>query len=162
MLRFVCLLALPCFIAGAVISSADTGNESFRTARKEEGGKSKMTKFLEDCLQQEYSQMATCFGVKTVAILDRASRMSTISLFPGVTFVADSEEIQRSGRALMTEEEIENSISAEPNEKGSKLMDMLFDSVSQFLSTHTLQLRIPKSTSHELQRALDEGKSAAQ
>jgi hypothetical protein len=36
-------------------------------------------------------------------------------------------------------------------------MDLLFDSVSQFFTTHSLQLRIPKSTSFELQRALDEG-----
>lgn len=158
MLRFVCLLAFPCLIAGAVISSADTGNENFRTARKEDG-KSKMTKFLEDCLNQEYSEMATCFGVKTVAILDRASRMSNINVFPGVAFVADSEELQRSGRALLTEEEIENSISADPKEKGSKLMDLLFDSVSQFFNTHSLQLRIPKSSSLELQRALDEGRA---
>lgn len=158
MLRVVLLLVLPCLITGAVISSADTGNEnSSRTARKEDGKWKVASKFIEDCLSQEYVEMPNCFGVKAVAILDRASRMSTINVLPGVTFVADTEELQRSGRALMTEEEIENSISADPNEKGSKLMDMLLDSFSRFFQTHTLQLRIPKSTSNELQRALDEG-----
>lgn len=159
MFRVVVLLfALPCIISAAVISSADTGNENFRTARKEDGKWKVATKFIEDCMGQEYSEMAHCFGVKTVAVIDRASRMNTISILPGVSFIADSEELQRTGRALMTEEEIENTISADPNEKSSKLMDMFFDSVGRFLQTHTLQFRIPKSTSFELQRALDEGK----
>lgn len=159
MLRVVFLFALPCLITAAVISSADTGNENFRTARKESDGKWKIaTKFVEDCMGQDYSEMAHCFGVKTVAVIDRASRMSNINILPGIAFVADNEELQRSGRALMTEEEIENTISADPNEKSSKLMDMLFDSAGRFLQTHSLQFRIPKSTSFELQRALDEGK----
>lgn len=158
MFRVVFLFALPCLITAAVISSSDTGNENSRTARKEEPSKWKVaSKLVEDCMSQEYSEMANCFGVKAVAVIDRASRMQTISVLPGVTFVADSEELQRSGRALMTEEEIENSISAEPNEKGSKLVDILFDSVSRFLQSHTLQFRVPKSTSSDLQRALDEG-----
>lgn len=158
--RAVLLFALPCVILGAVISSSDTGNENFRQARKEDPSKWKLaSKFLEDCMGQEYSEMAHCFGVKTVAVIDRASRMNSISILPGVTFVADNEELQRSGRALMTEEEIENTISADPNEKSSKLMDLLFDSVGRFLQTHTLQFRIPKSSSHELQRALDEGRA---
>ena len=155
--RIALLFVIPCLVNAAVISSSDTGNENFRTARKEDGKWKFATKFIEDCVSQEYSEMAHCFGVKTVAVLDRAARMNTINILPGITFVADSEELQRNGRALMTEEEIENSISADPNEKGSKLMAMLFDSVSKFLQTHTLQLRIPKSTSFELQRALDEG-----
>lgn len=157
MFRLVVLLVLPCLITGAVLSSSDTGNENFRTTRKEDGKWKVATKFIEDCLSQEYTEMPNCFGVKAVAALDRASRMSTINLLPGVTFVADSEELKRSGRALMTEEEIENSISADPNEKGTKLMDMLFDSASRFFQTHSLQFRIPKSSSSDLQRALDEG-----
>lgn len=159
MLRAVLLLALPCLITAAVVSSPETGNENFRTARKEEPSKWKSaSKLVEGCMSQEYSEMAKCFGVKAVAVIDRASRMHTINLLPGVTFVADSEELQRSGRALMTEEEIENSISAEPNEKGTKLADMLFDSVARFMQSHALQFRVPKSTSFELQKAVDEGK----
>jgi len=158
MLRAVLLLALPCLITAAVVSSSETGNENFRSGRKEEPGKWKMAaKMVEECAGREYSEMAHCFGVKAVAVIDRAARMHTINVLPGVAFVADSEELQRSGRALMSEEEIENSISGEPNEKGTKLADLLLDSATRFMQSHALQFRVPKSTSFELQRALDEG-----
>ncbi len=158
MFRVLFLLAVSCLITGAVISPTGTGNENFRTARKEDGKWKIASKLIEDCMGAEYSEMANCFGVKAVAIIDRAARMNTISIVPGISFVADTDELQRSGRALMTEEEIENSISTDPNEKSSKLFDLLFDSVTRFLDSHTLQFRLPKSSSFELQRAMDEGK----
>lgn len=169
MFRLTLAIALPCFIScAAVISSSNTGNENSRQARlvpapeADDGGSNswKMaTKFIGDCVDREYAEMLNCFGVKAVAAIDRAARLSTINIVPGISLTADHEVLkQRAARNLRTEEEIENSISTEPKEKGSKLIDLLFDSMARFLESHTLQFRLPKSTSFELQRALDEGK----
>lgn len=164
MFRHVIVFVLPCLISCAVISSSETGNENSRKARLLSGGGDDgnvkfAAKLMGDCLHREYSEMADCLGVKAIMAVDRAARMSTVPLLPGISFVADHEVLQqRTGRTLMTEEEIENSISAEPNEKGAKLADMLFDSMARFLESHTLQFRLPKSSSMEMQRAFDEGK----
>lgn len=160
--------SFPCFISCAIISSLDTGNENSHQAplvSTAEASDSRSdlwktaTKFIGDCVDREYAEMVNCFGVKSVVAIDRAAQMSTIDIVPGISFVADHEASkQRTARNLRSEKEIKNSVSSEANNKGSKLVDLLFDSMVKFLESHTLQFRLPKSTSFELQRALDNSK----
>lgn len=154
-LRVFIIFVLPYAIyCNPVVSSDDAD------ANRESGGGGQwdvISKLVAGC--GKFDTMIDCMGAKTIATLDRAARMNSIDLFPGVSFVADRQVLQeRAARALMTDEEIENSISTRPNDdKRSKLIDMLFDSMAKFLESHSLQLRLPKSTSIEMQRAFAEG-----
>lgn len=185
-LLLICHHAVQC----AIISSSDSGKDldSSRTGRKEDhhihhqadnnndGGterssKSIAGKFVGQCLEMaDNAAVAECFAVKTIAVLDRASRMNNINIIPGITFVVNDdlspeEQQQRHSRALLSEQLIENQLAAGGDQsssttidKSGKIIDMLVDSVSRFLRTHSLQLRMPKSTDFNLERALEEGK----
>lgn len=63
----------------------------------------------------------------------------------------------RSGKAI-SENEIIDSLPAEASERTSRLFDLAMDSVTNFLDTHSLEVKFPKETSQEVARAIEEGR----
>lgn len=110
-------------------------------------------KMLEDCADKEF---LSCVGVKVVTAIDRAAKMSDIRVIDGVTIIK-TEEVD--GRALMTEEELQNSLEEEPAEKTSRLLEYLVEVASKFFKSHAIQFKLPELSSDRLQRALEEGES---
>ncbi|XP_072155172.1 uncharacterized protein [Bemisia tabaci] len=122
------------------------------------GGLKVFAKVLEDCNSEDYSKIASCLGVKTIVALDRAARAGSIDLISGVKLVkTEDAESLRNGRSL-TEEDIQNSIDAEPTERSSRLLDLLFESATKFLQSHSLEFKFPQTSPQELQRAFEEGR----
>lgn len=64
----------------------------------------------------------------------------------------------RDGKAL-SENEIEQSLPKSFSERTEKLVDMVLESTANFLSTHSIQINVPKEATEELGRAIEEGKS---
>lgn len=63
----------------------------------------------------------------------------------------------RSAKAI-SENEIIDSLPAETSERTSRLFDLAMDSVTNFLDTHSLEVKFPKETSQEVARAIEEGR----
>ncbi|KAL1137694.1 hypothetical protein AAG570_009390 [Ranatra chinensis] len=82
--------------------------------------------------------------------------MSDIALLPGVTLVKEKDF--REGRALMTPAEIEGALPQDPEEKSSRMLDLLYDSGLRFLQSHSLTLKMPEGAPESLQRAIEEGR----
>jgi phosphoribosylaminoimidazole carboxylase (NCAIR synthetase) len=114
-------------------------------------------KMLDDCADKEF---LSCVGVKVVTAIDRAAKMSDISVIDGVTIIK-TEDVDdgKNGRALMTEEELQNSLDQEPEEKTSRLLEYLVEVASKFFRTHAIQFKLPELSSDRLQRAFEEGES---
>lgn len=74
-----------------------------------------------------------------------------VQLMDGISLVATEQVAQ--GRALS-----ENDLPVEPEQREGEVDALIVDRVARFLGSHTLQLRIPKESIHEMQRSLDEGK----
>ncbi|CAG2055471.1 unnamed protein product [Timema podura] len=111
-------------------------------------------RLLDECGERD---MVTCLGVKAVAVLDRAARMTKIKLMDGVTFVKTGDaDDNRNGRALMTEAEIQNSIDQDPDQKTTRLIDLFLEAATSFLQSHVLQFKMPDAATQPLQRALQE------
>lgn len=159
------VVVLPALVSSAVTNLGSGDNEVVWGARSVEPEPEKgsgtlkvFSKVLEDCNSEDYTAIASCLGVKTVVVLDRASRAGSIDLVGGVTLVKnDDAESLRNGRSL-TEEDIQNSIDANPAERSSRLLDLLFESATKFLSSHSLEFKFPKTSPQELQRAFEEGR----
>jgi hypothetical protein len=100
----------------------------------------------------------SCLGARAVAAMDRAARMADIQLLPGVTLVKEKDV--RSGRALLSPREIEESLPEEPQERSSRLLDLAYDAALRFLQSHSLKLQVPENMPETLERALEEGRSA--
>lgn len=71
----------------------------------------------------------------------------------GITLVQTEQVPVAQGRSLS---DIELAPNVEARE--SQVDSLLADRVARFLSTHTLQFKVPKDSIEEMQRSLEEGK----
>jgi hypothetical protein len=132
-------------VAGRRGSSGEEGNWNF------------MIKMIDDCAEKDF---LSCMGVKMVTALDRAARMSDIQVIDSVSLIKIQDiDDERNGRALMTEEEIQNSLENDPSQKTSRLLDFLVEVASRFFKSHALQFKFPQFSPDQVQRALQEGES---
>ncbi|RZF48330.1 hypothetical protein LSTR_LSTR010293 [Laodelphax striatellus] len=150
---------LVCLLAYTSAAPRLEDNEVIGRSVEDDGGWKLISKILSDCGSDDTSRVMGCLGVKAVSALDRAARAERISVLPGVSLIrSDSEDADRAGRALLTEDELQNSLPQDPSERSSRLVDMLFDSAFRFMKTHSLQLKFPEEAPEALQRALEEGR----
>jgi len=118
-----------------------------------------MMKFLDDCADKDF---LSCMGVKLVTAMDRAQKMSDINVVDGVSLVKTQDlDDGRGGRALLTEEEVQNSLDHDPAQKTSRLLEFLVDVASRFFKSHVIQFKLPQLSPDDVQRAFEEGKSKA-
>lgn len=65
------------------------------------------------------------------------------------------------GARALSEAELENTLPADQEEKDSQVESLLVDRVARFLSSHTLQLKVPEESISEMKKSLDEGEFIA-
>ncbi|PSN49205.1 hypothetical protein C0J52_16940 [Blattella germanica] len=115
-----------------------------------------LMRVLEDCAEKDLVQ---CIGIKTITAMDRAARMADIQVLDGVSLIKNGEvEDARDGRALMSEDEIQNSLEQDPSQKTSRLVEYLVRAAARFLNTHVLQFKLPEFEPEQVQRALSEAR----
>lgn len=51
----------------------------------------------------------------------------------------------------------ENELPVEPEQREAEIDSLIVDRVARFLSSHTLQFRLPKDSIRDMQRSLEEG-----
>jgi len=64
--------------------------------------------------------------------------------------------VQRSGKSL-SEQDIYAELPQNSEERNGRLVDLAISSVSDFLTTHNLEFKLPAETTQQVARALDEG-----
>lgn len=141
---------VPC-VLGGIVNPQD--NEVF-AGRSSNDGLENAFKYFTECQEKN---LETCLGIKAVTLMNRMARTEELKLVDGVSFLRFGE-VDRSGRAL-SESELENSLPEETSQKRSRLIDLFLDATFRFLKSHTLQLRLPETTSTEIERALQEGRT---
>ena len=137
---------------GGIVNPQENEINTGRSINNNNNGLETAYKFFTDCQDKDFE---TCMGVKAVTMMNRMARMEDLKIFEGMSFVR-SGEIDRTGRGL-SEAELENMLPEETSEKRSRLIDLFFDAAFKFLKSHSLQLKMPESTSMDLERALQEG-----
>ncbi|XP_067007007.1 uncharacterized protein [Anabrus simplex] len=154
-LGYLLLLVLPVIVSSVPLQQqVPEDNEVDGRSSTEDGNWKIVAKILDDCAEKD---MTSCLGVKAVTALERAARMRNIDLMDGVSLVKTSEA-EASGRALVTENDVQNSLDQEPSQKTARLIDMIFEAAARFLKTHSIQFRLPQAVPEQIQRALDEGR----
>lgn len=132
-------------VVGGKSSSGDEGNWNF------------MIRMIDDCSEKDF---LSCVGVKVVTALDRGAKMSDIQVIDGLSLIKTQDvDDERNGRALLTEEELQNSLDQDPTQKTSRLLEYLVEVASRFFNSHALQFKLPQFSPDQVQRALQEGES---
>nr|XP_018896560.1 PREDICTED: uncharacterized protein LOC109030184 [Bemisia tabaci] len=128
-----------------------------------DGSFSIVTKLYDECSAKDYS-LSTCFKMKAVTLFDRVARSDSIPFGEQLSFVKEEKDRQDYGRAI-TENDLESSLASTSEEqKDTTLNSMLLDRVSRFMNSHTIKISLPKLSSEDLSRSLEEarGKSKKQ
>nr|XP_014096325.1 uncharacterized protein LOC106621844 [Bactrocera oleae] len=113
-------------------------------------------RYLGSCFEAE--DMTTCFAVKGITALNRAARSNNIELVNGISFKRDSaSSVARGGKAL-SESEIYAQLPENAEERSGRLVDIAMQNAADFLSSHSLEVKIPAEATQEMARALDEGR----
>ena len=108
---------------------------------------------VEDCTGRE--DPLGCLAATAVVAIDRASRMQDIEVLPGVSLVKEAD--WRESRQLSTAEELEAGLQQQqPQDRTSKMLDLLYDAGLRFLQSHSLKIKVPEGAPETLQRALEE------
>lgn len=93
-------------------------------------------KMYQECAS---SDLSTCLKLKLVTAMDRAARAyPAVTLFDGITFVRDVE--QPATGTPSSEAEIEASLPRTLNDREDALNTLIVDKITDFFSTHTLQV----------------------
>jgi len=158
------LILSPYATAGPAVSSAgknvaDNEVVKGKSILGDEGNWNFMMKLLDDCADKDFF---SCIGVKLVTAMDKAEKMSDIKVADGISLVKTQDlDDGRSGRALLTEEEVQNSLDHDPAQKTSRLLEFLVEVASRFFKNHVIQFKLPQLSPDDVQRAFQEGKSKA-
>lgn len=105
------------------------------------------TKMFASCADS--NDKVTCFALKGVNALNRAARAQNLEVLPGVTFVRDpNAPVARNGKSL-TETDVAGD---------DKLVEASLDAASNFMKTHTLEVKFPKEMTAGFARSIEEGR----
>ncbi|CAG9860652.1 unnamed protein product [Phyllotreta striolata] len=112
-----------------------------------------MYKVYQECAA---SDTMSCLKIKLISALDRAARSySELPIFEGIKFVKDPQA-QAPAAEVKTEAELESTLPRSLEDKETALDNIITDRVSNFLGSHTLQIKLPSSL--DSARSLDEAR----
>lgn len=80
--------------------------------------------------------------------------LKCVFLFPFVN--RDPNAPARAGKSL-SENEIAAEISNDKQDKTGRLLDLAVDSITNFVSSHNLEVKLPQETTQEVARFIEEG-----
>ncbi|CAH1154270.1 unnamed protein product [Phaedon cochleariae] len=149
------VLALIAHVTLARTTAGTTQNDVHETARSDS------TSYLSDLkyVYKVYQECAatdtmSCLKLKLVAAMDRAARSySNVPIFEGVSFVKDPKAVTPE-EPIKSEAELEATLPRSLDEKSTALDSIIAEKVSNFIGTHTLQIKLPSSS--DLKRSFEE------
>lgn len=97
-------------------------------------------KIYQECAAADLS---SCLKMKLITAIDRVTRSyKEVPLFGGVSFVKDANPAPEPAASTQTEADLEASLPRAIGEREDALNTLIFDKVTSFLQSHTLQVRI--------------------
>jgi Protein of unknown function (DUF1676) len=98
--------------------------------------------------------LSMCLQMRALKFVDGLNQQGDVQLADGVSLVSQGV---KSARAL-SPAELEASLPADADERENQVQTLLVDRVAKFLTTHTLQVKVPDSSISDMKRSIEEGK----
>lgn len=111
-----------------------------------------MYRVYEDC-QHRNIAISPCLKKKAIAFFERLGRMRTLPLSDNLELIRTTDEAPKSSLS-----ELENSMGRNAASKDEILTEILFDRVASLLNSFNIQIRLPRTSSGELKRGMEEGR----
>ncbi|XP_046994301.1 uncharacterized protein LOC124606363 [Schistocerca americana] len=118
----------------------------------------KMAFRLYDECERRGDTLAVCLKMRAVNLLDRAMRLPEIPLGESVLLVRSSEEDDATGGSRGASQDDLADRSSSPGQREDRVDRALMDRVARFISSHRLQLTLPRLQGEDLERGVEEGR----
>lgn len=114
-------------------------------------------RFLQDCGDKP---MSLCVKMRALTMVDRAlKRSDDVEITEGVSLVSENtvQSSREANARALSEDELDATLPQNPEERETQVESLLVDRVARYLSSHTLQLKVPDEALTTVRQTLDEG-----
>lgn len=140
-MKLTCVLVLACLSAALAQDTIDTG---VRVAMK----------IYDDCKKSE--GFSPCLKKKAITFVDRLSRMEKLTLTDGITLIKSADA---KPEPVLSEEQLEASLPRALEAKDDALTNIVMDKVSNFFSSRSLDIAVPRLIEDEEEDDYEYGKA---
>ncbi|XP_037028485.1 uncharacterized protein LOC119068817 [Bradysia coprophila] len=99
-----------------------------------------------------------CIKKKTISFIDRVTKIDAITIGDGVKLVRTEEDVADQATAAATQTDYEQSLPRGLEARDEALSLILFERISQFFNGRVLKINLPKLSSDDIGRQLEEGR----
>jgi Protein of unknown function (DUF1676) len=113
-----------------------------------------LLRVYDECNKAEFG-LTSCLKKKAITFIDRVGRLDSLTFTEGFKVVKNPNAVELKS---MSENELERTLPRGLEAREEILTGMLVDKVANFVSGRTLQVELPKVSTEEIGRGLEEGK----
>ena len=111
----------------------------------------------DECNKAEFG-LTACLKKKAITFIDRVARLDSLTVSDGFKVVKNANAPEMK---VISENELEKSLPRGLEAREEVLTELLVEKVASFVNGRTVQIEMPKMSSEELGRGLEEGKNLA-
>lgn len=114
-----------------------------------------LLRVYDECNKAEYG-LTACLKKKAISIIDRVGRLDSLNVNEGFKVVKNANAVDMK---VISENELEQTLPRGLEARDEALTEMLIQKVAAFVNGRTVQIEMPKMSTEDLGRGLEEGKA---
>ena len=141
-MKFAICAVVMLFVAGS--HAEDIYNQGTRA----------LLRVYDECNKADHG-MTSCLKKKAITFIDRVGRLDSLPVNEGFKIVKNENAIDTK---VLSENELEKTLPRGLEARDEALTELLLEKVATFVNGRTIQLELPKMSTEELGRGLEEGR----
>lgn len=113
-----------------------------------------LIRVYDECNKAEFG-LTSCLKKKAITFIDRVARLDSLAVNEGFKIVKNKNA---SEMKVISENELEKTLPRGLEDRDEALTEMLVEKVATFVNGRTVQIEMPKMSTEELGRGLEEGR----
>lgn len=113
-----------------------------------------LLRVYDECNKGEFG-LTPCLKKKAITFIDRVARLDSLAINEGFKIVKNQNA---SEMKVMSENELEKTLPRGLEARDEALTELLLEKVATFVNGRTVQIEMPKMSTDELGRGLEEGR----
>lgn len=112
-----------------------------------------LLRVYDECSKAEHG-VTSCLKKKAITFIDRVARLDSLAVNEGFKIVKNENAIDMK---VISENELEKTLPRGLEARDEALTELLIEKAATFVNGRTVQIELPKMSSEELGRGLEEG-----
>jgi hypothetical protein len=114
-----------------------------------------LLRVYDECNKAEHG-LTACLKKKAISIIDRVGRLDSLTVNEGFKVVKNANAVDMK---VISENELEQTLPRGLEARDEALTELLVQKVASFVNGRTVQIEMPKLSTEELGRGLEEGRA---